>query len=357
MNVLLGPEIVCKFNNLGSVFLRREALLAAILGQDREPLHNVPDGRADGLAREQAVLTAFPRLDFICFQEVFDRAHGLALATGLRPEYPHFVLDVAANSPRSNFCMLSSGLALASRFPILRAIFVPFTAKRGWQWCLDYGALLCKVDLGSGRVGILANLHTVAYQGKEQLIREALTQLEAAMADFREETVGKGETLEWEVIGGDFNFDNISPGDRACAEHSILRSYEDPAMAGPGTDVGWTVGTETRQGTLHTPEMRDPASLREILLDDVRRRHYILDADVEEQTMELMTAGPRPDGRGEVVAEPWGGRRRIDKLLYRMAGRGAGLRGAAAVTALAGLTDHVPIVLTLGSGALRDMQT
>ena len=55
-------------------------------------------------------------------------------------------------------------------------------------------------------------------------------------------------------------------------------------MVSVGKDAKWAVGTEPRQPTLHTPEMRNPDLFREILVDDVRRRHYVLDAVVEEQT-------------------------------------------------------------------------
>ena len=64
-------------------------------------------------------------------------------------------------------------------------------------------------------------------------------------------------------------------------------------------------------------EMRNAAAFRDILVDDVRRRHYVLDADVKEQTFDLMTSEPSTDECGEVLAEEWGGMRRIDKLLFR----------------------------------------
>merc|ERR1719285_91691 len=186
--------------------------------------------------------------------------------------------------------MLSSGLGIASRFPILEAKFVPFTAKCGWQWCIGYGVLVCKIGLGKDRVGILANLHNVAYQGTEQLIAEALKQVEETMDKFRDDVVKPEETLIWEVIGGDFNCDNLSPGDQVCAEHSIFHNFKDVAVVKPGEDAVWAVGTELRQRTLHTREMRDAATFKEILVDNVRRRHYVLDADVEEQTFDLMTS-------------------------------------------------------------------
>ena len=52
-----------------------------------------------------------------------------------------------------------------------------------------------------------------------------------------------------------------------------------------------------------------------------------------------------------MVAEPWGGMRRIDRLVYRA--DLAALRGAATVTALAGLTDHAPVTIALQPRATR----
>ena len=50
-------------------------------------------------------------------------------------------------------------------------------------------------------------------------------------------------------------------------------------------------------------------------MDDVRRRHYIIDADVDSQTFDLMTCPPRADENGKVGKVPFGGMRRIDRIL------------------------------------------
>ena len=111
-----------------------------------------------------------------------------------------------------------------------------------------------------------------------------------------------------------------------------------------------------RQLTLNSPEMGDKETFRKILMDDVRRRHYIIDADVETQTMELMRCDPKPDTEGRVEAVKYGGMRRIDRVLVRTNQRsgegdsnqsGARIIGYGFVSALAGLTDHVPVVATL----------
>ena len=60
-----------------------------------------------------------------------------------------------------------------------------------------------------------------------------------------------------------------------------------------------------RQLTLNTPEMQDKETFRDILVSDGRRRHYVIDADVERQTLDLMSCGPRPDESGVVRPTRW----------------------------------------------------
>ena len=60
---------------------------------------------------------------------------------------------------------------LASRYPIIEASFHPHRHKCWlWQKMIPQGILVVKVDLGGQKVGYLANLHNVAYQGDEDLI-------------------------------------------------------------------------------------------------------------------------------------------------------------------------------------------
>ena len=71
--------------------------------------------------------------------------------------------------------VLASGLMVASRYPILAALFSPFKNKKpaSWQMLISYGVIVVKLDLGNigaGRrrqIGFLANLHLMAFQGKE----------------------------------------------------------------------------------------------------------------------------------------------------------------------------------------------
>ena len=154
------------------------------------------------------------------------------------------------------------------------------------------------------------------------------------------------------MICGDFNIDNLSPCDKLAGQNRLFSEYSDhAALTTPGEDQAWAVGTEMRQLTLNTPEMQNIEEFREILMDDVRRRHYIIDADVRSQTMELMSCPPSPDQEGKIKAERHGGMRRIDRILVRPGH--ATLKGYAFVSALAGATDHVPVVATLQANTER----
>jgi len=343
MNVVMGQEVLGKFNNCSFVYDRLKKIAAQIVKQEDSVLCNLQT--VDQLSRSKAVLSSFPNMDFICLQEVTDRFFALALVSMLRKHYSHFIFDIGVNALKTNLYLANSGLMIASKYPILKVKFLPFSKKKGWQRAVSYGVVICKLDLGDDNVGILANLHTMAYQGVDPLINFALTEVREMMDKFHKSEVASTEQVVFDVICGDFNSDNLSPGDTLAAENELFRVYTDPAMVRPGQDQGWAVGTEMRQLKLNTPEMQDKLIFRNILVDDVRRRHYIIDADVVEQTFDLMVCPPKPDQGGEVLSQPFGGMRRIDKILYRTGS--AAVEGVGYVSALAGLTDHVPVVTCL----------
>ena len=67
----------------------------------------------------------------------------------------------------------------------------------------------------------------------------------------------------------------------------------------------------------------------------------------QEQTMDLMYCQPKPDEDGEVRPKPFGGRRRIDRILVDTEECQSKVEGYQFLTCLAGQTDHVPVALTL----------
>lgn len=343
MNVVMGQEVLGKFNNCSFVYDRLKKIAAQLVKQEDSLLCNLQN--VDQLSKSKSVLSSFPNMDFICFQEVTDRFFALALVSMLRKQYSHFIFDIGVNSLNTNMYLANSGLMIASKYPILKVKFLPFSKKKGWQRAVSYGVVICKLDLGDNNVGILANLHTMAYQGVDPLINSALTEVKEMMDMFHKSEVAYTEQVVFDVICGDFNSDNLSPGDALAAENDLFSLYSDPAMVRPGLDQQWAVGTEMRQLKLNTPEMQDKQIFRNILIDDVRRRDYILDADVVEQTFDLMVCPPKADENGEVLYKPFGGMRRIDRILFRAGS--AKVEGVGYVSALAGLTDHVPVVTCL----------
>ena len=190
--------------------------------------------------KDASVMSEWPEVDFFLFQEVWDRYNASAIAEALSEKIgdrkqmcKYFIQDVARQDLWNNFCTGSktlvivfkctsckprnsffsgSGLMICSRYPLEEISFVPFENKKSWQRFISYGALMAKVRLGDRKVGYLMNLHTMAYQEKENQIGVALEKAQEAFESFQEAHKVKGEKVAFAVIGGDFNFDNISPG-------------------------------------------------------------------------------------------------------------------------------------------------
>ena len=90
----------------------------------------------------------------------------------------------------------------------------------------------------------------------------ALDLTRSTLAEFRKANTHRGETVEFAVVGGDFNLDNISPGDAKYQRHALFKDYLDLASDGPGKDKPWSVGTECRQPRLQDEGMHDPERYR-----------------------------------------------------------------------------------------------
>jgi hypothetical protein len=63
-------------------------------------------------------------------------------------------------------------------------------------------------------------------------------------------------------------------------QHLLFEEYQDVCVLKIGQDMDWAIGTELRQCMLYQPDIMEPDSFREILVDDSLRRLYVLDADV-----------------------------------------------------------------------------
>ena len=135
-------------------------------------------------------------------------------------------------------------------------------------------------------------------------------------------------------------------GDAPNQDHEMFGRYRDVCSAKPGADVPWAIGTEWRQLRLHDEKIDSPEKFRRVLIDDVERRNYIIDADVEVQTTDLMFCPPKPNENGEVREEVWGGMRRIDRIVYDTRLESQPL-GSAFFSTIGPNSDHVPFGLTL----------
>jgi len=61
---------------------------------------------------------------------------------------------------------------------------------------------------------LILEIHTSLYQEKDNLIGAAMNNVRSAFDGFRATHTREDEDVAFAVIGGDFNCDNMSPGER-----------------------------------------------------------------------------------------------------------------------------------------------
>jgi hypothetical protein len=54
-------------------------------------------------------------------------------------------------------------------------------------------------------------------------------------------------------------------------------------MIFPGRDKSWSVGTELRQLRIYDRELSNPFEMEKMMTDNLSRRHFVIDADVQVQ--------------------------------------------------------------------------
>ena len=109
-NLLLGIESLGKFQNMPFVYDRLSQICHSFshINQDSEAerIGNAPileDARiGDEELMDTSVSARWPFVDFMCFQEVWDRYFAAKLIRSLHPEFKHFVVDVAKHGWQSN---------------------------------------------------------------------------------------------------------------------------------------------------------------------------------------------------------------------------------------------------------------
>ncbi|XP_046400495.1 sphingomyelin phosphodiesterase 5-like [Ischnura elegans] len=349
-NVLLGPDFLNKLNHNTSGFKRCGKIGEKLTNHNGKYLSNLMVEKKE-VGRRDFIFTEFPSVDFLCLQEVWERFHASVLLNHLSSQYGYFIYDVGEYSFKSNLCLLGSGLMFASKMPILEAEFKPFSFRTNHAKFTSLGVLCVKVLLnycqnGDRHVGIIANLHTQAFQGFDAVIYSQLSEALEFIENFKEKNLHTGDIVKFDIVCGDFNADNISPGDEDVQNHPIFDEYVDPCVEKPGKDKSWSIGTELRQMTLFSPNISTPELFKEALIDDSLRRLYVLDADVVIHRPSLMTAVVQPDWAGRVKPQPYGGMRRVDKIIMHKSTKTKTL-GYGFVTALTHLTDHLPVCMTI----------
>lgn len=65
---------------------------------------------------------------------------------------------------------------------------------------------------GNSHVGYIANMHTQAFQGSEVVLLSQLTDILIFVSLFKEKNTLSEEIIDFDIICGDFNADNMSPG-------------------------------------------------------------------------------------------------------------------------------------------------
>lgn len=284
-----------------------------------------------------------PSVDIVCLQEVFDKRAALKLTQALGPLYGHVLYDVGVYACHpagscSSFKFFNSGLFLASRFPIMEAEYRCFPNGRGEDALAAKGLLAVKVDIGLQKgekrmVGFINCTHLHAPEGDGAIRFEQLNMLSKWTSEFQTLNRRDDELLLFDVLCGDFNFDNCSPDDRLEQSHSVFDEYTDPCRAAAGKEKPWVIGTLLEQPTLYDENMRTPDNLQRTLESEDLRKDFI-SPPVALDGVPLVY--PEAD-------QPWIGRR-IDYLLYREKSvHRTEVEELTYVTQLAGLTDHIPV--------------
>ncbi|XP_035527492.1 sphingomyelin phosphodiesterase 5 [Morone saxatilis] len=313
----------------------------ALLSQGLRQQDNVP----------WEVSSLFPaNLDILCLEEVFDKRAAQKLTQVLRPVFGHILYDVGVYACQppctcSSFKFFNSGLFLASRFPVLEAQYRCFPNSCGEDALAAKGLLSAKVLIGRNQkqktvVGYFNCTHLHAPEGDGEIRCEQLNMVTKWIGDFQAANKHPDEDVVFDVLCGDFNFDNCSPDDTLEQNHCLFEEYRDPCRAGPGKEKPWVIGTLLEQPTMYEDNVNTPENLQRTLEREELRKQYI--------------SPPIPAEGCPLVypetGQPWVGRR-IDYILYRENSISKHCRTEIEemtfITQLAGLTDHIPVGLRL----------
>ncbi|KAF4010818.1 hypothetical protein G4228_002314 [Cervus hanglu yarkandensis] len=305
-------------------------------------------------AFDHEVSAFFPaNLDFLCLQEVFDKRAAAKLKDQLHGYFEYILYDVGVYGCHGccSFKCLNSGLFFASRYPIMDVAYHCYPNGRFSDSLASKGALYLKVQVGSTPqdqriVGYISCTHLHALAEDSDIRCEQLNMLQDWLADFRKSTSSSSaanpeELVAFDVICGDFNFDNCSSDDKLEQQHSLFTRYKDPCRLGPGEEKPWAIGTLLDQDGLYDEEVCTPDNLQKVLESEEGRREYLAFPTSK-------SPGGGQKGRKELLK---GNGRRIDYMLHGEEGLcpdwKAEVEEFSFITQLSGLTDHLPVAMRL----------
>ncbi|XP_007450006.1 PREDICTED: sphingomyelin phosphodiesterase 3 isoform X2 [Lipotes vexillifer] len=348
--------------SLGSPSASRESLVKARAGADGggggEPGANSKLPHKSSVAKKAAVrrrrhpdeafdheVSAFfpANLDFLCLQEVFDKRAAAKLKDQLHGYFEYILYDVGVYGCHGccSFKCLNSGLFFASRYPIMDVAYHCYPNGRSSDSLASKGALYLKVQVGNTPhdqriVGYISCTHLHALPEDSDIRCEQLNMLQDWLADFRKSTSSSSaanpeELVAFDVVCGDFNFDNCSSDDKLEQQHSLFTRYKDPCRLGPGEEKPWAVGTLLDKDGLYDEEVCTPDNLQN------------------------KSPGGGQKGRKELLK---GNGRRIDYMLHGEEGLcpdwKAEVEEISFITQLSGLTDHLPVAMRLMVSAAEE---
>ncbi|XP_046536877.1 sphingomyelin phosphodiesterase 3 [Equus quagga] len=312
-------------------------------------------------AFDHEVSAFFPaNLDFLCLQEVFDKRAAAKLKDQLHGYFEYILYDVGVYGCQGccSFKFLNSGLFFASRYPIMDVAYHCYPNGRCSDSLASKGALFLKVQVGSTPqdqriVGYISCTHLHALPEDSAIRCEQLDLLQDWLADFRKSTSSSSaanpeELVAFDVICGDFNFDNCSSDDKLEQQHSLFTRYKDPCRLGPGEEKPWAIGTLLDTDGLYDEDACTPENLQKVLESEEGRREYLAFP-----TSKSTGAGQK--GRKDLLK---GNGRRIDYMLYTEEGLcldwKAEVEEFSFITQLSGLTDHLPVAMRLMVSAAEE---
>ncbi|MBN3291660.1 NSMA2 phosphodiesterase, partial [Polypterus senegalus] len=250
-------------------------------------------------------------VDFICLQEVFDKRAAKKLKELLSPVFNHVLYDVGIYGFHycSSFKFFNSGIFFASRHPILDATYHCFPNGRGEDSLAAKGLLCVKVQLEHNYkekklIGYFNCTHLHAPEADGHIRCEQMDLLSKWIGEFQARTLRTNENVAFDVLCGDFNFDNTSPDDKSEQNHKLFDDYRDPCRKGPGKEKPQVIGTLLEQPKLY--KVDSPEELQRVLEDENDRKIFL-------SPPVGLDGSPCHDMNPEAQ---WVGRR-LDYILYR----------------------------------------